>query len=124
VFRGGARLSLRRFFAVTSVLLLFISAGLFSAGVGKQQSLGWLPGGDPLWDTSSLLSDESVAGSFPAGLVGYRARPSALEVAAYAIYLVVTAVLFFGRLTPPTRPPQTSGKPLSRRESSGVLTPS
>jgi high-affinity iron transporter len=124
IFRGGARLSLRRFFTVTSVLLLLISAGLFSAGIGKLQAMAWLPGGDPLWDTSSLLSDESAIGGFLGGLVGYRARPSALEVAGYALYLVVAAVLFFGRVAPPTRPPATSGTPVARRRSSGVLTPS
>jgi high-affinity iron transporter len=35
VFQGGRRLSIRRFFAVTSLLLLFLAAGLFSAGIGR-----------------------------------------------------------------------------------------
>ena len=50
----------------------------------------------PLWDTSGVLSDASVVGSFLGGLVGYRARPSLLEVGAYAAYLVGAVALTFG----------------------------
>jgi len=95
VFQGGRRLSIRRFFTATSVLLLFLAAGLFSAGVGRLQGLGVLPGGDALWDTSWLLDDHGPLGGFLAGLIGYRARPSALEVAAYGLYIVGAGLLFF-----------------------------
>src|SRR5205814_2523603 len=98
VFQGGRRLSLQRFFGVTSVLIMFLAAGLFSAGVGRLQGLGLLPGGDPLWDTSWLLDDHGGAGSFLAGLIGYRARPSALEVVAYIVYVASASLVFFPRL--------------------------
>jgi high-affinity iron transporter len=95
VFQGGRRLSIQRFFAATSVLLLFLAGGLFSAGIGRLQGLGVLPAGDPLWDTSWLLDDHGLLGGLLAGLVGYRARPTALEVAAYLIYIVGAGILFF-----------------------------
>jgi high-affinity iron transporter len=95
VFQGGRRLSVQGFFAATSLLLLFVAGGLFSAGVGKLQGLGILPAGDPLWDTSRLLDDHGVLGGLLAGLVGYRARPTGLEVAAYATYVLVAGALFF-----------------------------
>ena len=41
--------------------------------------LGLLPASEPVWDTSSVLADDSIVGGFLAGLVGYRARPTALE---------------------------------------------
>jgi len=88
VFQGGRRLSVQHFFAVTSLFILFLAAGLFSAGIGRLQGIGLLPGGDPLWDTSWLLDDHGGVGGFLAGLIGYRARPSALELLAYAVYLV------------------------------------
>src|SRR5437016_6887353 len=75
VFRGGTRLSVRHFFAATSVVLLLIAAGLFSTGLGKLQALGVLPVTDALWDSSALLSDHSLVGGFATGLVGYRANP-------------------------------------------------
>jgi high-affinity iron transporter len=98
VFQGGRRLSIRRFFAATSLLILLLAGGLFSAGVGRLQGFGVLPGGDPLWDTSWLLDDHGIVGSFLAGLVGYRARPTALEVGAYVAYLLSAGVLFFPNL--------------------------
>jgi high-affinity iron transporter len=97
IFRGGRHVSLTRFFAVTSVLLLLVAAGLFSTGVGKLEAFGLLPGSATLWDTSRVLDDRHGVGGFLAGLIGYRARPSVLEVLGYAAYLVVAGSLLFGR---------------------------
>ena len=88
IFYGGKNVSLPRFFAITTALILLLAAGLFSTGLGRLQGLGVLPMTVTLWDTSAFLSDGSVAGSFLGGLVGYRARPSLLEVAGYAAYLL------------------------------------
>src|SRR5262245_42819235 len=96
IFRGGRHVSLKRFFALTSVLLLVVAAGLFATGVGKLESLGVLPASPTLWDTSHLLSDRSGVGGFLAGLAGYRARPSLLEVIAYGSYLLIAGWLVFG----------------------------
>jgi high-affinity iron transporter len=96
IFCGGRSVSLPKFFAITTVLILFLAAGLFSTGVGRLQGLGLLPMMSPLWDTSAILPDDSVAGSFLSGLVGYRARPSLLEVMAYVAYLSGGALLLFG----------------------------
>jgi high-affinity iron transporter len=98
VFQGGRRLSVQRFFAATSVVLLLLAAALFSAGVGKLQALEVLPAGDPVWDTSWLLDDHGVLGGVLTGLVGYRARPTALEIIAYGSYIVVAGMLFFPAL--------------------------
>ena len=96
VFRGGTRLSVRRFFTVTTVARLLLAAGLFSTGLGKLQGLGVLPPTEALWDTSFLLSDHGLVGGFATGLVGYRARPTFVEVVGYAAYLVVAGGLFLG----------------------------
>jgi high-affinity iron transporter len=95
VFQGGRRLSVHRFFTVTSAFILLLAAGLFSAGIGRLQALGVVPGGDAVWDTSWLLDDHAGVGSFLAGLIGYHARPSALEVAGYFLYIVAASRLFF-----------------------------
>lgn len=104
IFHGGRHLSLSKFFSVTTGFIMLLAAGLFSTGIGRLQGLGFLPLGKPLWDTSALLSDRTVLGSFLTGLVGYRARPSALEVIAYAAYLVTAAGLLWGW------PPRSGGR--------------
>jgi high-affinity iron transporter len=96
IFRSGRHVSLARFFAVTTWLILLLAAGLLSTGVGRLQGLGWLPMTEPLWDTSGLLSDRSLVGSFLGGLVGYRARPTSLEVGAYVLYVVAAGALVLG----------------------------
>jgi high-affinity iron transporter len=121
LFRGALHLSVRRFFGVTSVLLLFVAAGLFSGGIGRLQGLGLLPAGEVLWDTSWLVDDESLTGSFLNGLIGYRAKPSTLEAVGYGVYLVIAGALLYGdalrthvgrsRLAPPARrSPQASAR--------------
>jgi high-affinity iron transporter len=108
VFRSARRLSVRRFFTFTSVLLLFLAAALFSAGVGRLQGLGVLPAEAPLWDTSEWLDDHSGVGSLLASLLGYRARPTATEIVAYLGFLALAGWLLFG----PAR--RSSSEPLAR----------
>jgi len=111
VFRGARRVPLRYFFAGTSALLLLVAAGLVSAGAGRLEGLGFLPPSPTAWDTSWLLDDRSLVGSFLGGLVGYRARPSILEALIYVLWLGVTGILV---LTPPRMTPAT-GQPSSSR---------
>jgi high-affinity iron transporter len=99
IFRGGRHVSLPRFFAVTTFFIMLLAAGLLSSGIGRLQGLRVLPLSDPLWNTSWLLSDRSVAGGFLSGLVGYRAQPTLPEVCAYAAYMLVAGALLFGRRT-------------------------
>ena len=100
IFRGGKRISLQSFFSITSVLLLFLAAGMVSSGIAKLQGFGLLPSSDTLWDTSLFLSDQSLVGGFLNGLIGYRARPSSVEAGAYVAYLLVGGVLLFGERRP------------------------
>lgn len=107
IFAGGRRVSLPRFFAITSVLLLLIAAGLFSTGIGKLEALAVLPASDTAWDTSWLLRDDGAFGGFLGGLAGYRARPSLFEIAGYLLYLAVAGALFFApRSTARPAPPR------------------
>jgi high-affinity iron transporter len=100
IFHGGQHVSLPRFFSVTTAFIMLLAAGLFSTGVGRLQGLGVLPTSEPLWNTSWLLSDRSITGSFLSGLIGYRSQPTLLEIIAYVAYLLVAGVLLFGHRPP------------------------
>jgi high-affinity iron transporter len=97
IFRGGRHVSLSAFFGITSALLLLVAGGLLGTAVGRLQTLGVLPATSVAWDTSWLLDEQGALGGFAAGLLGYRAQPSTLEVAAYGAYVAVAAWLLFGR---------------------------
>jgi len=89
-FKGFGHLDLRLFFRVSGVLLLFIAAGMLAASVGKLIAADLLPPLlNPLWDSSRLLDERSVIGSIIAGLLGYRSRPSLMEVISYGLYFPV-----------------------------------
>jgi len=91
IYASTVRLNLRLFFNITSFLLLIFAAGLFMHGVHEFQEVGWLPEViKPMWDTSALISKESIAGQFLRTLVGYTPRPSLVELIAYIGYWLIT----------------------------------
>jgi high-affinity iron transporter len=122
IFHGGRQINIRTFFSVTTVILLLVAAGLFSTGLGKLQALGVLSTSEPLWDTSSVLDDHGTIGGFLGALVGYRARPSAVEVAGWSLYLLVAGTLVMRSAEPGGGPtPQSSS---STGSTERMLTPS
>ncbi|MCG1018192.1 MULTISPECIES: FTR1 family protein [Burkholderiaceae] len=91
---GGRIFSWRAFFRVTEVMLLFLGAGLFEAGIDKLIDKEIVPTGiDMVWDTSHILDDSSTVGSLVATLTGYRAHPALANVIAYALFWLVVWVL-------------------------------
>ena len=86
-FRGFSFLNLPTFFRVTGVLLVFVAAGLLASGVNKLIALDYLPPIVPqVWNTSWLVRDGSAVGAILGALMGYRSRPSLLEVLVFVAY--------------------------------------
>jgi len=91
VTRGARFLSYRVLFGASEILLLLIAGALLAAGIDRMIGLDWLPPLlDPVWDSSALLDDGSGAGRLLADFVGYRARPSASLLLAYAAFWAYT----------------------------------
>ncbi len=95
----------RRLFAVTTVLIAFLAAGMAAQAIGfleQANMLAWLD--DVAWDTSRFLPETSMLGRALHALVGYSDRPSALQLVVWTATLVAT----FGLMklaAPPARPP-------------------
>jgi high-affinity iron transporter len=94
IFVAGVRVDLRRFFTWTGVLLIFVAAGLCAFAVGAFAEAGIIDKGAAVFDLGSLLPETSPLGTVLSGLFGYRAAPSALELAAYFGYLIPVLALF------------------------------
>jgi len=93
IYSSTARLNVRRFFDVTSVLLVIFAAGLFAHGIHELQEAHWLPViVEHVWDTSPVLDDGSTVGSLLRTLVGYNDNPALLEVTGYLAYWVMVLV--------------------------------
>lgn len=94
LFTGLLRIPIRWFFSVTSLLVLLLAAGMASQAARFLIQADLLPSlAQPLWDTSSLVSNSSLAGKALQGLIGYDARPSGMQI---AFFVAVLAVIWAG----------------------------
>jgi high-affinity iron transporter len=84
LYVGLLRIPVRHFFTVTSWLILFLASGLSAQAAGFLNQIGLLPAlGNGVWNTSAILSQNSMAGQLLHILVGYIARPSGIEIVFY-----------------------------------------
>ena len=104
IFRLTVQVDLRKFFAITGTLLVFIAAGLLIHVAHAMADLGWIGHGTPLWDTSGILPDEDhwLGGPLHA-LIGYEDQPTAFGLLLYLTYLVGVGGFYLAGLAKPTR---------------------
>jgi high-affinity iron transporter len=104
IFAGSLRLDLRKFFTVTSILLILFAAGLAAQGVHELQEAHVLPVVlEHVWDVNPplnpngsypLLHENGALGSILKALFGYNGNPSLLELVTYLGYLLLVSVLW------------------------------
>lgn len=89
MYFGLLRIPLRHFFAVTSWMILLLAAGLAATAAGFLEQAGILPAiKQVVWDSSNLLSEQSLIGQLAHTLVGYQARPSGIALLAWLMTFV------------------------------------
>lgn len=95
-FVGTRKVNLKKFFNITSILLILIASGLVAHGVHELQEASVIPYViEEVWNTNYVLNEKGLIGSFFSGLFGYNANPSLLEVLFYLSYL--TAIFYIYR---------------------------
>jgi high-affinity iron transporter len=94
MYFGLLRVPTRHLFTVTSWLILFLAAGLASQGAAYLVQADWLPPlGRAVWNTSDLLSEDSLVGQVLHTLVGYVSRPDGVQIVFYLATLIIIASL-------------------------------
>lgn len=89
-FWGATKLRIGRFFQITSIILILFAAGLIAYGIHEFQEAGILPIFiEHLWDVNWLIDEKGGLGSILKALFGYNGNPSLLEVASWAVYLIL-----------------------------------
>jgi len=74
----------RYLFSVTSFMIAFLAAGMASQAMAFLAQANVLTALDNVvWDTSGILSDESILGRTLRTLVGYTAQPTEMQVVVY-----------------------------------------
>ena len=89
IFVQGKKVPLKTFFNVTSILLIFVAAGMFTYGIHELESAGIIKDYGRIWDinppkladgTYPLLHDKGHIGGLFKGLFGYNGDPSIIEL--------------------------------------------
>lgn len=90
LYFGLLRLSLNMLFRVTGWMILLLAAGMAAQGAKFLVQGGFLPPlGGFMWNTSWLLSENSLVGQTLHTLIGYTARPLPVQAIFYVATLVV-----------------------------------
>jgi high-affinity iron transporter len=93
-YRGLITIPTRYLFAVTSTLITLLAAGMAAQAIAFLEQAGLLTAwGQPVWDTSWILSDESILGRALHTLIGYVDQPTAMQLVTYTATLAVIAAL-------------------------------
>ena len=86
---SALKLNLRRFFQLTSLVLIFFAAGLVGHAIGEFNELGWLPAiSAHVYNLNAVMPETSLVGQFLKALFGYNASPSLTETIGYLGYFV------------------------------------
>lgn len=95
VYLGLSAIPLRRVFSVTGLMVTLLAAGLAAEAVHQIANAGLVPPAldVTVWNTSWLLSSDSLVGRVLHVLIGYRDRPTLAELAAYVTTLAAILAL-------------------------------
>src|SRR5438874_3086048 len=94
IYFGLVHIPMRHLFSVTGWLILLLAAGMASQGAAFLLQADLLPPlGQSLWDTSFLLSEQSLTGRVLHTLIGYTAQPAGIQLVFYLATLLVIGVL-------------------------------
>jgi high-affinity iron transporter len=94
LYRGLLTIPVRHLFSVTGVLITLLAAGMAGQAAAILAGADLIPAwGFDIWNTSALLSEQSLVGRTLHVLVGYSERPMGVQVAAY---VAVLAILLLG----------------------------
>jgi high-affinity iron transporter len=93
-YAGLVRIPTRRLFAVTTVLIALLAAGMAAQAAAFLEKADVLTAmNNVVWDSAWLLSDSSIPGKALHTLIGYTDQPTAMQLIVYVAILAVTFVL-------------------------------
>lgn len=99
LFMGAKKINIKRFFNITSIILILFAGGLVAHGVHELQEAGIIPiVVEHIWDMNPtvlsdgrfpLLHEKGMIGSIFKSLFGYNGNPSLIEVLSYVAYMLL-----------------------------------
>lgn len=94
LYKGATRINLKRFFTLTSSVLVVVAAGLLMTAAHTAHEAGWVNFGQTeVLNLRWLVLPGTPWSSFITGVLGIQPRPTVIEVTVWLVYLVVLLVL-------------------------------
>lgn len=94
MYFGLLAIPAHRLFAVTSGLITLLAAGLAAQSVVFLQQAGYVEElTETVWNTSNILSQDSLFGRLLHTLIGYSDKPNGAQIVAYIAVVVVIVAL-------------------------------
>lgn len=100
MYYGLVKIPTKQIFNVTSWLLILLVAGMVASAFGYLAAAGKVPEIIPMvWDTSWIVSEDSVLGKVLHVLVGYSERPSGIKLLTFLLTIagLAMALQFYGK---------------------------
>ncbi|MBW1694428.1 MAG: FTR1 family protein [Deltaproteobacteria bacterium] len=104
IFLGSMKINIKRFFNITSMLLILFAAGLVAHGVHELQEAKGIPTViENIWDVNPpvnldgsypILHEKGHVGSILKSLFGYNGNPSLIEGLSYLLYITLVIGLW------------------------------
>lgn len=106
IFVSAVKINLKKFFTITSIILILFAAGLFVNGVHEFEEAKIIPSlVEHVWNINPdapqsaegiypLFHEDGHIGSIFKGLFGYTGSPSLIEVLVYVSYLAFVFILW------------------------------
>ena len=112
LYRGALKLNLAALFTWTGALLVVIAAGVLRYGVHELQETGVLPGKDNyVLDLTGSVDPAGLLASLVRAFFNVVPAMTALEIIAWALYIVIVLPLFFWVIRRNKRPAATTVQP-------------
>lgn len=93
LYFGLLRIPIRYFFTATNWMLVVLASGLAASAAGYLIQADLMPAwGGQLWDSSWLLSNDSIAGQALHILTGYAARPAGMQIVFWVMTLATLCI--------------------------------
>jgi high-affinity iron transporter len=109
-YLGLVRIPAKPLFRVTTVLIALLAAGMAAQATAFLAQANWVTAfGNVVWDTSWLVSDESMLGKALHTLIGYTDQPTGMQLIVYVATLGVTFAAI--RLASPAANRGSNGRP-------------
>ncbi|HEX8971425.1 iron uptake transporter permease EfeU [Oryzihumus sp.] len=94
LYRGGTRINLKRFFTLTSMVLVVVAAGLLMTAAHTAHEAGWLDAGQATaLDLRWLVQPGTPWSAVVTGVLGLQPRPTVIEVTLWCVYVVALSAV-------------------------------